>query len=49
MEQRVEKLAKVLIHYLLEINSGQQLAIRTNPFADELDLAVFAHRWRVIL
>jgi aminopeptidase len=40
-DPRVAKLAKVLIHYSLEIKPGQQLEIRTSPLAEELALAVY--------
>jgi aminopeptidase len=40
-DPRVEKLAKVLVHYSLDIQPGDQLAIGTNPLADELNLAVY--------
>lgn len=40
-DPRVSKLAKVLVHYSVEIQKGQQVAIRTSPIADELTLAVF--------
>ncbi len=41
-DPRVSRLAKVLIHYLLELKPGQQMVLRTNPLADELNLAVYA-------
>ena len=40
-DPRVTKLAKVLVHYSLEIQPGQQLSIRTHPLAEELTLAVY--------
>jgi aminopeptidase len=40
-DPRVTKLAKVLVHYSLEIKPGQQLQIRTHPLAGELTLAVY--------
>lgn len=40
-DPRVSKLAKVLVHYSVEIQKGQQIVIRTNPIADELTLAVY--------
>lgn len=40
-DPRVTRLASVLIHYSLEIKSNQQLAIYTNPLAEELTLAVY--------
>ncbi|MDZ7343814.1 MAG: aminopeptidase [candidate division KSB1 bacterium] len=39
---RVTKLAKILIHYSLELKPGQQLDLRTSPLAEELSLAVYA-------
>ncbi len=41
-DPRVTKLAEVLIHYSLELKPGQQMILRTNPLADELNLAVYA-------
>lgn len=38
---RLEKLAKILIQYSLEIKAGDQLAISTNPLAHELTLLVY--------
>jgi aminopeptidase len=46
MDPRVAKLAQVLIHYSLEIKPGQQMILRTNPLADELNLAVYAEAVR---
>ena len=40
-DPRVSKLAKVLVHYSVEIQKGQQVIIRTSPLADELTLAVY--------
>ncbi len=40
-DPRVTKLAKVLIHYALEIKPGQMLQIRTHPLAEELTLAAY--------
>ena len=40
-DPRVSKLAKVLVHYSVEIQKGEQVAIRTSPIADELTLAVY--------
>jgi len=37
----VSKLAKILIHYSLEIKPGQMLLIRTHPIAEELTLAAY--------
>jgi len=42
MDPRVAKLARVLVNYSLEIKPGQQMVLRTNPLADELNLAVYA-------
>lgn len=38
-DPRVVKLAKVLVHYSLEIKPGQQVLLQTMPGADELSLA----------
>lgn len=38
-DPRVQKLAKVLVHYSLEIKPGQQVLLQTEPLADELSLA----------
>jgi aminopeptidase len=38
---RVTKLAKVLIHYSLEIKAGQKLRIKSGPLAHELTLAAY--------
>src|SRR5215208_3494718 len=38
---RVNKLAKVLVHYSVEVQKGEQVVIRTSPIADELTLAVY--------
>lgn len=40
-DPRVAKLAQVLIHYSLDLKPGQQMILRTNPLADELNLAVY--------
>jgi aminopeptidase len=40
-DPRVLKLAEVLVNYSLELKSGQQVALRTNPLAEELALAFF--------
>src|SRR5688572_4724515 len=40
-DPRVLKLAKVLVHYSVEVQKGQQVLIRTNPLANELTLAVY--------
>lgn len=40
-DQRLEKLAQVLINYSLAINPGDQLEIRTTPFAEDLALLAY--------
>jgi aminopeptidase len=40
-DSRITKLAKVMVHYSLDLQPGQQLLIRTHPLADELTLAVY--------
>ena len=40
-DPRITKLAKVMVHYSLDLQPGQQLLIRTHPLADELTLAVY--------
>jgi aminopeptidase len=40
-DPRIAKLAKVLVHYSLEIKPDQQFVIRTHPLAEELTLAVY--------
>ena len=40
-DPRIEKLAKVLVHYSLGLQAGQQVQIRTHPIAEELTLAVY--------
>ena len=40
-DPRIAKLAKVLVHYSLELKPGQQFEIRTHPLAEELTLAVY--------
>lgn len=39
-DPRVEKLAQVLVRYSLDLQPGEELAVKTNPYADELNLAV---------
>jgi len=39
-DPRISKLAKVLVHYSVEVQKGQQVLIRTSPIAEELTLAV---------
>ncbi len=43
-DPRISKLAKVLVHYSVELQKGQQVLIRTSPIADELTLAVYVVR-----
>lgn len=40
-DPRIAKLAKVLVHYSLELKPGQQFEIRTHPLAEELTLAIY--------
>jgi len=40
-DPRVSKLARILVNYSVEIQKGQQVAIRTSPIANELTLAVY--------
>ena len=40
-DPRITKLAKILVHYSLEIQPGQQFVIETHPWAEELTLAVY--------
>ncbi len=40
-DQRIAKLAKVMVHYSLRLKPGQQCAIITHPLAEELTLAVY--------
>ena len=40
-DPRVSKLAKILVHYSVELKPDQQVVIRTAPVADELTLAVY--------
>lgn len=37
----VEKLAKVMVNYSLELKPGQKFWLRTTPLAEELNLAVY--------
>lgn len=41
-DPRIRKLAQVLVHYSLDIQPGQQLAIRSNHLASELALETYA-------
>lgn len=47
MDPRVEKLAHVLVHYSLELQSGQQFVITSYPQAEELMLAVYREALQV--
>ena len=40
-DPRITKLAKVLVHYSLQIQPGQLVYLQTTPLADELSLAFF--------
>ena len=40
-DPRLSKLAKILVHYSLDLKAGNQLEIRTNPLAQELALLVY--------
>ncbi|MGZ9235867.1 MAG: aminopeptidase [Anaerolineales bacterium] len=40
-DARVEKLARVLVNYSLELKPGQTFWLRTTPLAEELNLAVY--------
>ncbi|HSB00013.1 MAG TPA: aminopeptidase [Anaerolineales bacterium] len=40
-DARIEKLAKVLVNYSLELKPGQRFWLRTTPLAEELNLAVY--------
>lgn len=40
-DPRVEKLARVMVHYSLELKPGQKFWLRTTPLAEELNLAVY--------
>src|SRR5919197_2789744 len=40
-DARIEKLAKVMVNYSLELKPGQKLWLRTTPLAEELNLAVY--------
>lgn len=41
-DPRITKLAQVLVNYSLQLKPGQQVLMRTNPLADELNLACYA-------
>lgn len=38
-DPRITRLAKVMVHYSLQIKPGQQVLLQTSPLADELNLA----------
>ena len=40
-DPRVIKMAKVLVHYSLELKPGQQFVLRTSPLAEELAVEVY--------
>ena len=40
-DARVEKLARVMVNYSLELKPGQTFWLRTTPLAEELNLAVY--------
>ncbi len=40
-DPRITKLAKVMVHYSLALQPGQQFIIQTHPLAEELTLAVY--------
>ena len=40
-DARVEKLARVLVNYSMELKPGQKFWLRTTPLAEELNLAVY--------
>ena len=40
-DPRVEKLAKVMVNYSLELKPGQKFWFRTTPLAEELNLTVY--------
>ena len=40
-DQRLTKLAKILVHYSLELKPGDQFELRSNPLAHELALLVY--------
>jgi len=45
-DPRVTQFAKVLIHYSLHLQSGQQLSLYSAPLAEELALAAYAEAIR---
>src|SRR5690242_18232442 len=40
-DPRIEKLARVMVNYSLELKPGHKLWLRTTPLAEELNLAVY--------
>ena len=40
-DPRISKLAKVLVHYSVDVQKRHQVLIRTRPLADEFTLAVY--------
>ena len=40
-DARIQKLAKVMVNYSLELKPGQKFWLRTTPLAEELNLAVY--------
>src|SRR5919106_564528 len=40
-DARVEKLARVMVNYSLELKPGQKFWLRTTPLSEELNLAVY--------
>jgi aminopeptidase len=40
-DQRIIKLAKILVHYSIELKPGDLFAVRSNPLAHELTLMVY--------
>ena len=40
-DPRIDKLAKVIVHYSLQLKPGQQVSLQTTPLADEFSLAFF--------
>lgn len=40
-DPRITKLARVLVHYALELKPGQQVQLRTHPLAEELTLPAY--------
>lgn len=40
-DARIEKLAKVMVNYSLELKPGQKFWLRTTPLAEELNLAIY--------